>query len=302
LAQESIGGSVFLPIGPPVEEPAHARILLLMATIFSTTFDIAEWTQGGGLDPAPTGDDINRFGDWTTDQGGVAQIVAAANHASGAGGRGMRHKWGNANDGDNDTSGGLALLGDTSPLSGKTHIWVRYYCRWESGMQWGGGGSPSYTKDLDIQSSGSRTIFGHQNGAWGLWQETGTTYPLTSSWTWVDMMGGGTSDGNWHLMEFELGQNTGGANTGVARIWIDDTLRGEDTTCDINVQTWSVIHTMVNANSVRNASGLTVNGGGAAKDWTIDIDDFAISDSARIGPIGAAAAAARKGSSLGGMG
>jgi len=234
-----------------------------MGIIFQTTFDVPEWTQGGGLDPDPTGDNINHSGDWVTSNGSGTQIIAAANHAAGGGGRGMRQYRG---DGSNNVGGGLALMGDTPP--GLTEMWVRFYMKYQSGFAWSGD-DPNYTKE-NFWTGANSFLFGIQGGhSWGILY-SGNYY--TSSRTWNATMGGTVGDGLWHCYEYHVKQN--GVN-GQVEIWVDD-VQYLNATGDLGSTTWDTALFGENQAIVTGAGGT---------DYFTDYDDIAISDSARIGPL-----------------
>jgi hypothetical protein len=168
--------------------------------IFQTSFDIPEWTQGGGRDPAPSDDAIKRYGDWTAGGQGD-QIIAAANRP-GSLGNGFRHY---RNAGRNSNGGGLKIL---LPFP-VTAMWVRYYMRYSAGFSWVGG-RPQYTKELYWNVGGLNIlIFGHQGGGWGL--NSRGVLNVRSSSTWAD-----TPAGQWHMFEYHVQQAEG-----IVEVWVN---------------------------------------------------------------------------------
>jgi len=218
--------------------------------VFQTSFDIPEWTQGGGKDPLPADDAIKHWGDWTT--GGQGDQITAAANRPGSPGNGFRHYRGS---GGNSNGGGLKI---TLP-SPVTEIWVRYYMRYSSGFTWIGG-LPRYTKELYWNVGGNNIlIFGHQGGGWGL-NSRGVLNVPSSSW-WLD-----TPAGQWHLFEYHVNQAEG-----VVELWINGTRVLSRGGLDLGNVPW-------------NHFALGENQADVAHGGYTDYDDIAVSTDGRIGP------------------
>jgi hypothetical protein len=220
------------------------------ALVFQTSFDIPEWTQGGGKDPLPADDAIKHWGDWTTGGQGD-QIIAAANRP-GSPGNGFRHYRGS---GRNSNGGGLRI---TLPFPIR-EMWVRYYMRYSSGFTWVGG-LPQYTKELYWNVGGANIlIFGHQGRGWGL-NSRGVLNVPSSSW-WLD-----TPAGQWHLFEYHVNQAEG-----FVELWINGKLVLSRGGLNLGNFPWSHFELGSNQHNVSHG-GYT------------DYDDVAVSTVGRIGP------------------
>lgn len=236
-----------------------------MTIHYSTSFAGIQCNQldnGNTQDPDPSDSRLNRHGDWTTASGAGWQVTSAANYSGGGGGNGFRN-W--IAPGTNGNSGGCSFTPD-NPM---TEFWFRYYARWQTGFSWAGG-NPEYTKNLYMWSTGGGTlIFGHQGGAWGF-HNLVQSLNIPGTVDWTDIMGGATSDGQFHLFEGYALIN--GASSRL-RCWIDD-VETLDTTTNLGTNGINLIGIGENQDEV-------TNGG----DEFNDFDDFAISLDARIGPI-----------------
>jgi len=183
-----------------------------MATInlpFSTTYDCAEQDQNDA--GWVTCDGISKELD-SHPSGCPEAITTSANYSSGEGGRGQRH-W--MNSGTNSNSGNLAYS-----FSQVSELFVRWYVRFESGVDLGSSSSPH--KILYFNGTGC----GHGGGCYFAISDStirltnaGNNFTNGNTWGWTDMMGGSTADGNWHW--FEAHVTTGG----VAQLYVDGTLR-----------------------------------------------------------------------------
>lgn len=251
-----------------------------VGVVFETTFDDARfptirapgvhWDQL--VDPhtdaaiGTVGDGISAHGDWTTSapNGNGGQILAAANHLGGGGGKGFR-LW--RGDGQNNVGGGL-LITLPSPV---TEIWVRFYMRYQSGFAWSPAGQPNYTKDHYWGACGSGcVIFGIQgNGSWGVNYNGSVNHP--SSRTWTASQGGSVGDGKWHAYEYHLKQN---GTAATIEIWVDGIRYLNETAADLGNTPWASFALGENQSFVA----------GCPADCYTDYDDIAISTAGRIGP------------------
>ncbi len=247
------------------------------AILFQTTFDDTNfptirapgvhWDQL--LDPhtdaaiGQVGDGIGAHGNWLTANLSGDQILAAANHPGGGGGKGFRHWRG---DGDNNTGGGLTI---TLPAP-VTEMWVRVYMRFSLGFAWSGG-APLYTKDNYWGGCGSGcVIFGVQgNHSWGVNFDGGTNYP--SSLTWAASQGGNTGDGQWHVYEYHLKQN---GTAGTIEVWVDGVRYLNITNADLGSTPWQSFALGENQATVT----------GCTPDCYTDYDDIAISTTGYVQP------------------
>lgn len=221
------------------------------------------YTSLGSGGNQPTGDDT---------------IFAAANNASGGGGKGFRHWRGNGANGDNDCGGGLRI----EPPSALGEFWIRYYVRYQFGFTFcqppaAGATAPGYVKEFR-NNSANGCVFGFYGGAVGLHDTVAGD--VSSSKTWQSLMGGMTGDGLWHCIEYHW-QN---GNNSHIEIWVDD-VQVLDTIINTSTDTTASIAWGDNQNAVGDANGVVVNNGGTPTDWYTDYDDIAISDSGRIGPL-----------------
>jgi hypothetical protein len=218
-------------------------------------------------DPDPAVSWISRANDNTTSNGRGWQVTSAANYSGGAGGNGFRHWRG---DGTNNLSGGITI---TLPSS-YTELWLRWYMRYQSGFAWTPAGNPLYTKDIYGSEGGDYWIYGIQGAGWGLTDISSANHS-NGAMDWSDLMGGNTGDGLWHCHEFHI--NRAGAGAGVIEVWIDDVQYVNATGLTLSNTSMSSFRIGSNQDEV--------TGAGAA-DYYTDYDDFAVSDTARIGPLG----------------
>jgi hypothetical protein len=244
------------------------------APLFQTTFNCPDWNQNMGLGDAAVcsaGDGISGNGGWTTSNGSVDQITAAANNPAGGGGKGFRH-W--VGDGLNNGGGGIGIQ-----FSPRSELWIRYYIRYQSGFGWGGS---IFHKQIYVTQGAPGTFyFGLHAGSIGGHVEVdqnGGGIKL-SSMSWSAMQGGSTGDGQFHCMEIHVKMNsTGTSSDGVFEMWHQGTQIYSASNVHFSNSTgaaWSNFFT-----SNHNAPS---NGG---VDVYVDYDDIVVSDSGYIGPIG----------------
>lgn len=202
--------------------------------------------------------------------GDEEQITSAANYPGGGGGKGQRH-W--VGDGSNKNTGGLGI----SFSSPEPEIWFRWYMRYELGFAW----SPylGYDKILYVHGAGSEMITGFYGpdklSIYG--QHTGDDkHYRCYDCGWETIMGGPTSDGQWHLYEIHLKMDTNGSN-GVAEWWVDSVLQLSHANCNFGTVTGI------------NWIGIGSNQGSPGNNRTmaVDFDDIAISNTGYIGPLNA---------------
>jgi len=202
---------------------AHAATLLWETTFPDST--CPTWNQSMGYGDAQvcaTGDGISGFGGWTTALGSEDEIIAAANHPNGAGGKGFRHWRG---DGWNVNGGGIAV----NLPSPQTEFWMRFYARWEQGFYWASFvDHPHYTKDIYFFNpvKGS-AVLGFDRGWGAAGTSPGGDYRGVPGWK--EVMGGIYGDGLWHCYEAHFKVDTNGSN-GIAESWVDGVQNAGQTT------------------------------------------------------------------------
>jgi hypothetical protein len=243
---------------------------------WQTTFNCAEWTQTDGLNDADVcavGDNITGWGGWSTSSGKIDQITTAANNPSGAGGRGFRHWRGGASStnllGQSNNAGGIKI----DVPGGHTEIWVRWYMRWQQGFAWQ---MLQQTKDLYVNSGstvGTFTLGFHSTDNFGVSIVQPSSQNLHGSPGWQSTMGGAVGDGRWHSYEYHVKTTS----PTVAESWIDGRLVHRHT--GVNFGGVSINYFGVGSNQCCVA---------VQPDMYTDYDDFAISYSGYIGPIGGA--------------
>ena len=252
----------------------HAVAATAAETIFQTTFDCADWNQSMGLSEAAVcrkGDGIRGNGAWTTRNGSLDQIAAAANHAAGRGGKGFRH-W--VGDGLNNGGGGIVVAFEPTP-----EIWFRYYIRFQAGFAWAGGVINMKTIYCNRGEPGT-FYFGLHDGVIGGHVEvdrTGGGNKL-SRMTWAQWQGGALGDGSFHVLEVHARMNTTARSSdGVLEYWLDGTQIYSD----------SAVHfaNTAGATFTNCAVGENHNNPGNHADAYVDFDDLAVSRAGYVGPI-----------------
>lgn len=160
---------------------------------------------------------VSSSGGWVDGLGNCDGVITAANYASGAGGRGFRHYRAPGSTGANSNGGGIKFIMPSNINSGIVNItWME---KWDAGMNWnysGHGPEPHYAKNIYMRTS-NFLICGYEGGAAGCNYNGGSS--TSSVCTWVGVMGGQNSDGNWH--NFELQINITGQ---YIKTWIDGSL------------------------------------------------------------------------------
>ena len=250
----------------------HTSIAQTVSLSFQTTFNIPEWNQSLGISDAqlaPAGDGIRGEGNWTTTNGSMDQVTLAANYPGGGGGRGYRH-W--VGDGPSNNGGGIEIFWPAT-----SEYWLRYYVRFQIVSGWQ---QSVFMKMLYILPPGT-FYFGFHDSVVGGHVESDSVdhgfglgnHKSTVSWSVVD-------DTNWHCMEVHAKMNpVGGVGNGVFEFWLDGAKIYSNSSVNFtnsNGQQFSGARVGENAHS-------PANGG---VDFYVDFDDFAISNSGYIGPIG----------------
>jgi hypothetical protein len=264
--------------------PTYSQQLQSAPTIvWQTTFDCPEWNQTMGLgdaDVCEVGDGIAGWGSWMLRPSKPDSITAAANFPGGGGGRGFRSMRG---DGVNQNGGALKI---TLP-SLMTEVWVRWYMRYQAGFNWANG-RPYYTKELyfnDMLTNAPVFVSGFSFGNFGV----NKVFPQPSDnmnsggtpGSWNNIMGGPVGDGKFHAYEVHVKMDTNGSN-GIAETWIDGVQVHRRTNVNWGgtspgwLKGWSFFTVAINQSEIAN------NG----VDMYTDFDDFAVSSSGYIGPIG----------------
>ena len=167
-------------------------------------------------------------------EGNPTEVTAAANNSNGDGGMGFR-AW--VGDGINIQSGVVRI----DFPSAHPELWIRWYQRYQSGFAWANAGIPDYDKTIYLHTGGGPAVLPlHATPSRGFViasQGSPEHYQADSSPTvkWADIFGT-TSDGLFHMFEIHIKMDTNGTSTGtadgIARFWIDGTLRVEET--DVN--------------------------------------------------------------------
>jgi hypothetical protein len=188
---------------------------------WSTTFDCDEWTMPDAL----TCDDMI-IGATYTFNDHQTQILSTANYSNGDGGRGIRFwlAW----DPEAEVE---ARTKYTGPLwvgfpSAQQELWIRWYMRYQYGFAW----SPlEYHKQLYIHTGEVNTSvipawYGYIYYTAGA-QNTADPYQVLTdeNYGWSYIMGGSTSDGQWHCYEIHIKMDTDQTN-GIGQIWLDGIL------------------------------------------------------------------------------
>ena len=232
--------------------------------LWSTSYNCYEWTQSDGLTNVNC-DGLNGAGGWTCN-GNEEQITSEANYPGGGGGKGQRHWKG---DGANVNSGGLMLS-----FAPESEIWIRWYMKYQFGFQW----SPlNYDKILYIHTDGgcSPIVEMYSDDGFSVYSQSGSNqHYKCDNCGWTSIMGGATSDGQWHYYEVHLKMDTNGSD-GICQIWIDGDLK-----IDRSDAGWG---TSAGFNYVGIGSNQRTPNNG--KCMAVDFDDIAISNSGYIGPI-----------------
>jgi hypothetical protein len=217
------------------------------------------------------GDGIRGNGGWTTRNGSVDQITAAANNPGGGGGKGFRH-W--VGDGLNNTGGGIVV--HWTPTS---EMWFRYYIRFQSGFAWG---RSVNMKTIYCNRGQPGTfyfgIFFDRVGGHVEVDPTGGGNKL-SNVSWSQWQGSATGDGNFHVLEVYAKMNTTGASSdGIFEFWLDGTRIYSNSTVRFAKTTGAQFTNCAVGENHNNPQ----NGG---VDAFVDFDDIAVSTTGYIGPI-----------------
>ena len=242
--------------------------------VFHTTFDCADWNQSMGLSEAVVcgrGDGIRGNGAWTTRNGALDQITAAANYAGGRGGKGFRH-W--VGDGRNNGGGGIVVT-----FQPTREMWFRYYIRFQGGFAWADGVINMKTIYCNRGEPGT-FYFGLHDGVIGGHVEvdrTGIGNKL-SNVTWAQWQGGALGDGKFHALEVHARMNTTGTSSdGLLEYWLDGRRIHSDSTVHFADSTGATFtNCAVGENHNRPANGA---------DAYVDFDDVAVSRTGYVGPV-----------------
>jgi len=242
---------------------------------WSSTIDCDAWEYNR----VDNGDDINCTDDENAllhhlhgnDCGGTdknAEIISAANHAAGGGGRGLRH-W--ECDGEDNRTGAVKV--SFSPLP--TEVWVRWYMRYQEGFTW---------EWSDRGLLYDKMLYFNGNIVIPEWKDAdrlniymaGSNHNSSVGTGWDTIMAAGdddeghkASDGQWHLYEVHV---KAGIGDGVLEFWIDEVLRLQFT--NQNLGTGGFSNIAIGHNQVA-----PENGGPRY----VDFDDIVISDTGYIG-------------------
>lgn len=260
---------------------------------FSTTYDYPDWTQADGISDAICSGATDGLSGSANDypNGNTSfpeSITADANYSAGGGSKGQRHWF---HDSNNAISGGTELdFGATY-----SEFWVRVYIRFQSGFSWGAGNAATkLLYPFTVGGDGTYCAPGYHDGFFGIQSSD----VKNSTTTWSDIMGGATSDGQFHCYEWHVKADTDGSN-GIAQGWIDDVEVMNITNANWGTPTgWEGTRIGENHGVCDNANGPI-----GSEYAYIDFDDFAVSATARIGPLsGGGGGGPVLGSQLGGLG
>lgn len=230
---------------------------------FSSTFDCPESSQSSweayqdiaGC-PGWQGD-----GGWTTQNGSYDRISSTDNNPGGGGGRGFGASVG---DGVNNNGGRIRVT-----FAPQSELWVRFYMKYPLGFSWTGG-TPEYQKIMYINPlAGVFQWRNWTNANIGFYLETVSNVGASTSWNTV--MGGSTGDGLWHSYEFHIKIG----NPGILEVWVDGNRVMSNSSVNVGNTQISTLNLLTNQKAPN-------NGG----DKYISIDDFAISNTGYIGPLG----------------
>jgi len=195
---------------------------------WETTFDCAEWfwnapgTCDGLAMNATTPETSAPY--WPTN---VTQIVSSANNPLGTG-RGMR-KWTKDVIGETGWNNSMSAALKIYFPSPQKELWIRWYMRYEAGYKWATYG---YDKHMYIRTAGATSIVPEYVGSNGYRlaaQAAPVQEPMrNNSAGWQSVMGGATSDGQFHCFEVHVKNDTDGSANGVGHLWIDGVLKSSN--------------------------------------------------------------------------
>ena len=229
-------------------------------TLWSTTFDCAEWEHTGSS--GPSCDDLFVASDSRVG----TKITTDANYSGGAGGRGMRQYLG---DGNNMQTSGLVI----DAFSASNTIWIRWYMRYESGFAWSNaGGYPLYDKWLYIYGSAGNLVPEFDGEEVNVWSSYSGNHQSGSA-NWSTVNGGITGDGQWHLYELHIDSTS---TSGTVELWIDE-VRVLNVTNYSFSSTGGYGYVVIGSNCNSPDNGLPPG--------YVDFDDVKISSTGYIGPI-----------------
>lgn len=243
---------------------------------WSTTYNCADWTQSNGLYNINCDGLTGSGSNVASDSYGTyeEQITAVANYSGGVGGKGQRHWIGDG--GASNNSGSLKIAFNNA----QTELWVRFYMRFETGLQWN---TLTEYKILYINTGYSNAlIFAFDNAdKIGVSKVgSGQGFSQTGGWNTVmanggtDINGNKTSDGQWHAYEVHMKADTNGTD-GISEVWVDGIKKASFTNLNLGGSTgWTTILIGSNARTPSNGRVMYV-----------DYDDIAVSTTGYIGPI-----------------
>lgn len=267
LALSLLLGLAALSDRPQAQQPAYH---------WQTTFNCPDWTQGtpGVTQLCSASEWMTPGGNWTTSNGSRDQITLAANNPAGGGGKGLRH-WRGA--GRTNNGGGVQV---SLPVPVR-EMWLRWYMRYQAGFSFS---TLNMTKDLYVNVSGSQGAIFTMGFHWA--DNFGVGHVSNQSGNqvaycppgWQSVMGGSTGDGKWHAYEFHVKMDTNGRN-GIAETWVDGKRSCSFTDVDWGT-TGAWTHFLIGSNQADIANG---------PDVYTDYDDFALSLTGYIGPLGGSA-------------
>jgi len=183
-------------------------------------------------------------------------------------------------DGQNKQTGKITV-GWAGATGRQKELWIRFYMRYQLGFEFNNGGEPGYDKTIYLFTGNSLAIIPQWNsshpggGQWAISLGSGGGDELFAvpRITWSDIFGA-TGDGLFHMIEIHVKMDTNQTD-GIGRLWIDNILRGEDTSHDWSGGNsgdqlgFSYFEVYANQNEGTNA-------GGVGNPAYVDITDLAV--------------------------
>ena len=232
----------------------------------------SDWSEFSACEPG-----VSPGGGWTSPEGHYQQILFDANNPQGAGGAGSRQMIGT---GKNANTGGIIVTFD----SRQQEFWLRWYYRFEYGFFWNWiNGKKLLYFDMGETGQWQPKILGFDSMGFRLYDGSQGDIEV-HGYGWDDIMASGpndvnghkASDGLWHYLEIHIRyESASGLQDGIAEMWSDGKL---------------IISKPVNFGSTLGAKTFIAPSNqeepGVSSEMYLDYDDFALSTTGYIGPIG----------------
>ncbi len=187
------------------------------STSFNTAGHCPEQTFSTSANVATVDcDGLYIYGDWVCETSGTTDITTYANYPGGAGGRGLRQRYG-----DNNGSTSSVISGSPDPtidfVTPQNNFYIRFYMRLEAGMEISRLGA---WKLFYMYGTGGADFIDSEGGYSLI--RVGNDFVSTISTTWLDdIYPTGVSDGSWHCYEFHFN-----IPAGQAQFWLDGVSEG----------------------------------------------------------------------------